>query len=68
MSDPHLFKPIRKPSRDRRAVYLATFWGGSLLGLYADQWAGALAGSLCGTAIKLVAFWFVFTAGPKPAV
>lgn len=46
-------------------MYLGVFWGGSLLGLYTDQWAGPLAGSLVGTAIKLVAFGFVFTARPR---
>ncbi|CAK9782352.1 hypothetical protein CC85DRAFT_282396 [Cutaneotrichosporon oleaginosum] len=62
VADPLLFSTTPQQGRDRRVVYLVTFWLGCILGLFFEQHLGAWAAALIVAGVKLLSFAIIYHA------
>ncbi|GMK59828.1 hypothetical protein CspeluHIS016_0900450 [Cutaneotrichosporon spelunceum] len=62
VADPLLFSAAPQQGRDRRVVYLVTFWVGCILGLFFEQHLGAWIAALIVAAVKLLSFAIIYRA------
>jgi hypothetical protein len=62
VADPLLFSTTPQQGRDRRIVYLVTFWLGCILGLFFEQHLGAWLAALIVAGVKLLSFAIIWRA------
>ncbi|BEI87244.1 hypothetical protein CcaverHIS002_0705900 [Cutaneotrichosporon cavernicola] len=62
VADPLLFSATSQQGRDRRIVYLVTFWVGCILGLFIEQHLGAWIAALIVAGVKLLSFIIIYRA------
>lgn len=65
ISDVKLFSKGFSVPRDRRIVYLITFWIGSFVGLGVEQGTTAWFASFLSAVLKLIALWMIIRARPS---
>lgn len=65
ISDVKLFSRGFSVPRDRRIVYLITFWIGSFVGLGVEQGTTAWFASFLSAVLKLIALWMIVRARPS---
>lgn len=65
ISDIKLFSSGFSVPRDRRIIYLITFWVGSFIGLAVEQSTSAWFTALLSTILKLIALWMIVKARPS---